>query len=148
MVNNKKGISPVIATVLLIAIVVVIAAIIFIWASNFVSEDIQKFDSSIKNACADVDLEISEVTSGYLNVVNRGDVPVFALNLKVDDGSGNSDISKCEGSFSPGQSGVLDIGQDCDISGAVTVISIIPVLVGTTNGENAEYSCDKNQIIL
>ena len=148
MVNNKRGISPVIATVLLIAIVVVIAAIIFIWASNFVSEDIQKFDSSIKNACADVDLEISEVSPGYLNVVNKGDVPVFALNLKVDDGSGNSDISKCEGSFSPGQSGVLDIGNYCDIPGQVQVISVIPVLVGTTNGENAEYSCDKNQIIL
>ena len=148
MVNNKRGISPVIATVLLIAIVVVIAAIIFIWASNFVSEDIQKFDSSIKNACAEVDLEISEVSPGYLNVVNKGDVPVFALNLKVDDGSGNSDISKCEGSFSPGQSGVLVIGNDCDASGEVTVISVIPVLVGTTNGENAEYSCDKNQIIL
>ena len=79
-------------------------------------------------------------------MVNKGDVPVFALNLKVDDGSGNSDISKCEGSFSPGQSGVLVIGNDCDLSG--DVISVIPVLVGTTNGENAEYSCDKNQIIL
>ena len=146
MHKGKRGISPVIATVLLIAIVVVIAAIIFIWASNFVSEDVEKFGSSIKNACADVDLEISEVSPGYLNVINKGDVPVFALNLKVDDGSGNSDISKCEGSFSPGQSGVLIIGDDCDLPG--DVISVIPVLVGTTNGENAEYSCDKNQIIL
>ncbi|MEK6873794.1 MAG: archaellin/type IV pilin N-terminal domain-containing protein [Nanoarchaeota archaeon] len=145
---NKRGISPVIATVLLIAIVVVIATIIFIWASNFVGEDIEKFGSSIKNACVDVDLEVSEITPGYLNIINRGQVPVFAVNLKVDDGSGNSEISKCTGSFSPGQTGVLNIGNDCDASGEVTVISVIPVLVGTSGDENKEYACEKNQITL
>jgi len=143
---SKRGISPVIATVLLIAIVVVIAAIIFIWASNFVGEDIEKFGSSIKNSCADVDLEVSEISSGYLNVVNRGDVPVFALNLKIES-DGDSEISECEGSFSPGQSGVVNIDTDCDgLSG--DVISVIPVLIGTSNGEDQEYSCDKNQITL
>ncbi|PIN95719.1 hypothetical protein COU56_00725 [Candidatus Pacearchaeota archaeon CG10_big_fil_rev_8_21_14_0_10_31_9] len=142
---DKRGISPVIATVLLIAIVVVIAAIIFIWASNFVSEDIEKFGSSIKNACADVDLEVSEIQPGYLNIVNRGDVPVFAINLKVNF-DGDSEISKCTGSFSPGQATILSIADSCEMSGEV--ISVIPILVGTTNGENKEYACDKNQIVL
>jgi len=42
--EKKKGVSPVIATVLLIAMVVVIALIIFLWFRGLTKEAITKFD--------------------------------------------------------------------------------------------------------
>ncbi|MAG78897.1 hypothetical protein CMI40_00795, partial [Candidatus Pacearchaeota archaeon] len=43
---NKKGVSPVIATVLLVAIVVIIGLIIFQWFRGMTQESIIKFDKN------------------------------------------------------------------------------------------------------
>jgi len=59
--------SPVIATVLLIALVLVLAAIIFMWARGFISEQIEKFGTPIEDLCdsVDFDIEIVKVGLGY-----------------------------------------------------------------------------------
>jgi len=44
--THKKGLSPVIATMLLIAIVVVIGLIIFLWFRGMTEEAITKFDGT------------------------------------------------------------------------------------------------------
>ena len=42
--RGKKGLSPIIATVLLIVITLIIAMIIFLWAKNFIGEKTKKFN--------------------------------------------------------------------------------------------------------
>ena len=44
MVMKKRGVSPVIATILLIGIVIVIALIVFLWLRGMQQEAITKFE--------------------------------------------------------------------------------------------------------
>lgn len=39
---NKRGLSPIIATVLLIFLVLILASIVFLWARGFFSEQLEK----------------------------------------------------------------------------------------------------------
>jgi len=143
MLVEKKGISPVIATVLLIAIVIIIAVIIFIWAGKVIQEDITKFGSSIKTECGNVVLSASEL-SGTLSLSNGVGVAVSRVDLKMDDGS----IVSCDSNSGVGSAESTTITlSSCGASGNVE--SVIPVLLGEkSDGSPAEYSCDKNAIIL
>jgi len=86
--EKKKGVSPVIATVLLIAMVVVIALIIFLWFRGLTKEAITKFDGqNIELVCMDVSFEAS-YSSGVLYIANLGNVPIFGMKMKIlSDGS-------------------------------------------------------------
>ena len=61
--KKKKGLSPVIATTLLILMAVIIALIIFLWVKAFVGEKIQKDVGSgpeaIENFCTADQLQFS-----------------------------------------------------------------------------------------
>jgi len=85
---KRKALSPVIATVLLIAIVIIIALIIFLWFRGLSEEIITKFGKkNIKLVCADVKFK-AEYSSLTLSVSNIGNVPLYDFNLKIS-GSGS-----------------------------------------------------------
>ena len=75
---NKRGLSPVIATVLLISIALVLAVIIFLWAKSFVGEAVSKEKyGRIELACADIIFraEAFATSPGYaqtIDIVNGG----------------------------------------------------------------------------
>jgi flagellin-like protein len=54
---KKKGVSPVIATVLLVSIVIILGVIIFLWARGFVEESAQKGGRAVDMSCDDVNFE-------------------------------------------------------------------------------------------
>ena len=87
--RTKKGLSPVIATVLLISIVVVIALIILLWAMSFFREVIQKQGKSAEQACGEVDLEAS-LNGDSLSVINNGNIPVYAVKIRKKTGVQNA----------------------------------------------------------
>ena len=60
---KKRGVSPVIATVLLISMVVIIGIIIFLWFRGMVGETVTKFGKNIELACEDVVFDASYSTS-------------------------------------------------------------------------------------
>ena len=114
MIKSKKGISPLIATVLLIGFTVALAAIVMTWGTKF-TRDVQKTtsESATSNvACAqDVMLSIIGVCqdktadpSGktYKIVVsNEGKTDITALNIRlyksstdVDSAVSNEQIAK------------------------------------------------------
>ena len=135
--RGKRGISPVIATVILIALVIIISVIIFIWASNFVGDRTEKFGEAIRISCDKVDLDIS-FTGGSLSVINKGGtVPVYALNIKMENG----DIENYEDNedyvieLSPAQSKIIpNVGSDAKYA--------IPVLLS----DNEEiHVCDEKE---
>lgn len=148
--ENKRGISPVIATVLLVVMVVVIALIVFLWFRNVNKEAITKFDgTNVEIICGDVQLE-SSYSSGTLFILNGGNVPVYSVKLRIfSDGSySTNDLQEIETSnwpetgLNPGNafsSSTLD-----SLSTAEKVI-LIPVLVGITeNGEKKVHTCADN----
>ena len=145
---NKKGLSPVIASVLLIMLVLVLAMIIFLWARGFISEQIEKFGQPVEQQCGQMDYNIELLGSpGAYTIegVNHGNVPIAYFDIKKVKG-GSSEIK----SFKFLQLGVdgtlpnvgFDIGEMSDGSFPEKII-IYPVLLGNVKGKDSSkpFTC-------
>jgi flagellin-like protein len=143
--SYKKGLSPVIATVLLVALVLVLIVIIFMWSKGFISESVQKGGASAQEVCTKVNLEISAVSmlngEGHdVQIINRGSIPVYQLEVETTDG-GNSVQNTYNVSVDVGGSASFPIYSN---SGAK--LKIYPVILGTVSGKssNKAYTCLEN----
>ena len=144
---QKKAISPVIATVLLIAMVVVIALIIFLWFRSINEDVITKFDGeNIKLVCGKVGFTGS-YSNGVLYISNTGNVPIYGMDVEISGGQSHrtediKDISDWPGTginqgrtFSSG-----DISSDV---GSATGITLTPVLIGMSDKGKQSYLCEQ-----
>ena len=148
--NNlkKRGISPVIATVLLISIALTLAVIIFIWAKSFVSEAITKNGQAIVLVCDDLEDTFDiEYSNGQLNIINRGNVPLYGVEIsKVSLGS-RTLIG--EGTFvqpvGAGESASIPLGETLSSGDK---ISVVPIILGEENEEvKRAFVCGENYAI-
>ena len=142
---NKKGVSPVIATVLLIGIVIVLAAIIFMWFRGMTQEAIIKFEKNIELVCDDVKFAAS-YSEGVLAVSNDGNVPIFQMKAKIS-GDGDYETKNLIDYGWPdnglNQGGIFS--ESVDFVGANQVI-LSPVLIGKTEkGGDRTFACDENR---
>ena len=137
----KRGISPVIATVLLIAMVVVIALIIFTWFRGMVGESVTKFGKNIKLVCDDVAFDAS-YSSGTLSIVNTGNVPIFKMNMKLSEAGGHSteEIEIDSEGVGLNQGGTFS--ESISIGSGVQKITLIPILVGASDRGKKTYVCE------
>ncbi len=140
---KKRGLSPVIATVLLIVLVMVIAAIIFAWARGFISEQIEKFGQPIEKVCEDVSMEIDlkNPTGGYtyeLQIANRGNVDIKSFDIKEVRG-GDSEIKNFKFSVDVGKA----LKKEIDVGPEVDTIFIYPSLLGSVKGKSSNkiFTC-------
>ncbi len=138
---GKKGVSPVIATVLLIAIVVVLAVIVFLWIRGFIGEVGQKSVHgsilSADQACVEVDLDVL-YTAGKLEITNKGNVPVF-----------NTEIIKVSGGTETRQTDTqkILIGSSVEIDiGTYDEIKVYPAILVEGDQNKVVYTC-KNEFI-
>lgn len=158
MFNNKRGVSPVIATVLLVAMVIVIAVIVFFWMRGFLKEPITKFgDENVELACDKVSL-IAKLDSlqENLEISNNGNVPIEKVKLKLVNLEGDYESYTTGSRLKAGKT--MDLINEADLkdkngvsaridfSEELEKIVIIPVLLGkTSSGEEKEYVCpDRN----
>ena len=137
----KKGLSPVIATVLLIGIVIVIALIVFLWFRGISEEAITKFDgTNVKLVCEDISFEAASSGSN-IYISNVGNVPIYKIKAKIS-GSGTYSTKILESGWPD-----LGLNQGDVYAGSLSEggdeALLIPVLLGSTeNGEKA-YTCDE-----
>ncbi len=144
MRKNKRGVSPIVSTVLLIMLVIILAIIILLWSRGFIKEKVLKFDKPIENVCSEVSIRTfvnDDLSYGFTNI---GNVPIYAIDVKVSAG-GKSDIypigQSGGGKVDPGLSTILEGGPDID-GGTTEEIKVIPVLLGKTKaGAIKEKSC-------
>ena len=148
-VDNKKGLSPVIATVLLVSIVLILAAIIFLWMKGFVSEQIQKNGNPVADACGNVVFDVEYENLGAalsLQLVNKGNVPIAAIDVEFVSG-GNSALQQFNMTADVlGSSSVQAIPTQ-----SATKIIIYPMVLGTVVGKklNKAVTCmDKGKEII
>jgi len=145
---EKRGISPVIATLLLVGMVVVSALIVFVWIRGFTEETVTKFGGeNIELACEKVNFEAS-YSNGELSVVNIGNVPIYDLNIKVSSvGSYNTEkASDISGNWPE-----IGLNQGQSFSGSISMninsgdeITLTPILRGQTSGGGEKtYSCEE-----
>ena len=152
-VDNKKGLSPVIASVLMILLVLVLAIIIFLWARGFIGEQIEKFGRPVDELCSSVDFEVEVIQNGgyhILEIVNKGNVGISAFELKMY-ADGNSEIVKLNISVSTGKSVSSEVSLGIMQNGnAPDKIEIFPVLTGNVRGKNSYkvFTCHKYPTLL
>jgi len=137
--NNKKGLSPIIASVLLIVIVMVLAALIFVWARGFVTEKIMKNNEVIENSCAQVNIK-AEAYGGKVRISNEGRIPIYGLEIvkKSLEGSSSSGPLPFDSTVIGGESGEMDLPSSLKAGDSAT---IIPVLLGESGTSRKSYTC-------
>lgn len=140
--RGKKAISPVITTILLIAIVIILAVIIFLWARSFIGEVVEKQIAGVKKTTDKFCLEVNFkafVSGEELYVVNKGNIPIYEINVKKTS-AGTSTIENYTID--------LDAGATSEpISLVVTgseKITIIPVLLGKAGNQKKKYTCPES----
>jgi len=144
--GNKRGISPVIATVLLVAMVIVIGLIVFLWFSGMTEETITKFGgTNVKLICDDIQFE-ADYESNNLHIVNIGNVPIFGIRAKISKG-GSYETKNLKDDLSADWpelglnsggvfSGFIDFGD-------AEIITLIPVLIGNSEEGEKTITCEE-----
>ena len=88
--NNKRGISPLVATILLIAFAVSIGALIMNWTSSDINNAIKGV------SCSDVNIELLNVCQNNESIVisikNQGEVNINAITLRSNSITGSNHL--------------------------------------------------------
>jgi flagellin-like protein len=140
---KKRGISPVIATIFLIAIVVILAVVIFFWFRSLMQERITKFDEeNIELACDKVDFTAS-YSDGSLFISNSGNVAIRFMKIRkiAENGDYDPEINLQDwpnNGLNPGGRYQQTISLD-----SYKEALLIPTLLGRNeDGEKVIYNCD------
>jgi FlaG/FlaF family flagellin (archaellin) len=114
---GKRGLSPVVASVLIILLVMALFSIIFSWARGFVADQTEATSDPNTKLCPAVEFIIMNTsvvgTNTALEIVNRGDVDIDSFNFKISYNDGNSEtINLNIGALAKGSStGSIDFGN-------------------------------------
>lgn len=146
---RKKGLSPVIATVLLISMALVLAIIIFIWARSHVQEQIEKENQNIELVCGQTSF-VAEAFAGTreLWIENTGSVALWGVEVRIkrtgevagayefkgESGAGSYTVN-------PGQTKKMELTSYAQ-EGDTIIVS--PILLGKskTRNDRVPHICD------
>lgn len=134
--NKKRGLSPIVATILLIALAVILAMIIFLWARGWISEQIEKKGESIDLVCESVSMDLSSNTPSdntiHFDVVNKGSVQIYSLEIR-EEKAGSSKTNSIEINLGPGQ-GRGNIAYAFE--SGTTKLTVYPQILGEVRGKS------------
>lgn len=143
---NRKGLSPVIASVLLVALVLVLGMIVFLWAKLFIPDVIQKNGERIENLCPRVAFDASyfssdDSTSDTLTIQNTGNEVIYGVNYAVEK------VGSLEYTELTGKIVVAGMSKDYEIASNKATpgenIRLIPILLGEGRGGELEaFACE------
>ena len=138
--KNKRGLSPVIATILLVGIVITIGVIVFLWFQGITKEAITKFGgTNIKIVCEDVSFD-AQYSGGNIFIENTGTVPIYKIKAKI---AGEGSYSTIILNSSWPDTGLT---QGMAYSGPIEIakeVLLIPVLVGTSDEGDKAHTCEE-----
>ena len=144
--RGKRGIAPIVATVLLISLTIILAAIISLWVWKFIFEQIEKFGGSAEEACNQISFDAGLSPGGtaqtyILSITNNGKVPINEIDRK-DISGGKSAVTRMAIMLGSGESKDFEISLEPDVES----ITLIPVLLGTVKGTSnrKSFKCAEN----
>jgi flagellin-like protein len=143
--TQKKGLSPVVATVMLIALAIVLAIIIFLWSRGFLAEQIQKNGNQIQSFCNSVRFDaqlIQNSTGDFLQATNLGNVDIYNLQIKKIN-NGQSEASAFKFIIPAGKTITHEISVNMKKNKKPTTLEIRPVLLGNSGSKNKQYTCEE-----
>jgi flagellin-like protein len=144
MRTNKKGISPVIATILLIVVAIGLFVAIFFWIKGMQQESIIKFGSDVKQSCLNLNFDVT-YQPGTVQVQNNGNIPIWKAEIYKKAGGSLTNAGIIQGPIMSGTSANLAIS--CSTG---SQIKVTPVLLGTSqkSGTEKEYKCEEKSKII
>lgn len=136
--EGRKAVSPLIATVLLIALVVLLSVIIYWWSKSFIGEKVEKFGKPASQACDEVSIRSEKYSTG-VDVVNQGDIPIVGISTKKVS-AGESRVED----FNFVQA--LTSGKIASINTSVSYdkIIVMPYIMAETDSGSKPYLCKDN----
>jgi len=141
-VLSKRGLSPVIASVLLILLVLSLSSLVFSWSRGFMNSKGQDFADEVSGdrLCNSVvfDLVIVNVTGDNYNfeVVNRGDVDIGYLKFKIFPGGDSNIVDKTLKVLAGGA-----VADSVVLSGEVSRVEVFAVLDSSLVGGSSNFVC-------
>ncbi len=142
MIVKKRGLSPVIATVLLISIAVVLAIIIFLWAKRFVGETVEKFGEPVERACDLVRFNAEAIKNdGKVFIVNEGNVPLHGVEIKKKGFGSVQGADSFEETISNGETEDISLPSGIEINDNIV---IIPIILGQAKSYKKPFICPED----
>ncbi len=140
-IDGKRGLSPVIASLLMIMLVLFLAAIVFLWARGFISEQIEKFGKPIEEQCESVKFKIVQVEE-YLEIRNNGNVDIWRLDIKMFSG-GNSEVKGFDFQINAGEAIRKAVTLEMSDGSLPDKIIAYPALIGNVRDKpiNKVFTC-------
>jgi len=142
---NKKAISQVVSSMLLIVMVVTMAGIIIFWSKGITGEAITIDGQNVELVCHDVFFEFN-YNNGVLSIINSGNVDIYSIKLIIHT-QGNSeavDIKDLNSKWPEEgltQGGIFS--EDVSFNADVREVHLLPLLSGDTeSGKQKEYVCE------
>jgi len=138
---NKKGVSPLIATVLLVAMTIAMFLAVFAFSKSFIKEQVEKGNGQpIEQSC--LVISYNAVLSGNRALItNTGNVVLYGFNIKAEkDGRTTMTFLRTEnGKVGSGETDTLELGG----LASYNTVTLIPVLLGkgTQSGSGKLFPC-------
>lgn len=144
---QRRGVSPVIATVLLVLIAVILAGIILVWAQSFVGEKAQKSGEPIETSCGRITFEAEAFASeNKIYIVNRGDVPIYGIEIRKKGLGSEIRVGLFDKkTIANGESSSVDVTQSGASITAGDELVIVPIVLGESSGGTKAYTCDVSE---
>lgn len=144
---GKRGLSPVIASLLMILLVLTLASLVFAWARGLVEDKGSEMgsDFSASKLCEAMDFDVvivSSVGDDYdFEVVNRGNVDISSLKFRIYPG-GDSNVVDVAVSILAGGA----VSGDVVLSGVIDRVEALGVLDAVLVGRFSDVVCSKNPV--
>ena len=147
---NKRAVSPLVATVLLIVMAIAIFGIIFLWLRGMIAEQVQKIDRPIELQCDSV-VFTAERDVGNIIVSNKGNLPIVGMNVKIKAGGKTYSLPRkpVDGVVAPGEVDIIDAKDSTNFPFiSASKRTIAPLLQGTgkISGTPRVYACQDKAI--
>ncbi len=147
---NKRGVSPIIATVMLVGFTVAVIGLVIVWSRGFIEERAQKEEAlaGTKLNCENVKFEVEEAYQTgenlHLKIKNAASQRIDAVVLRI---KGENVEATEQGFVVKGlETKSLDIGSesfDASAVGEITSVEIIPEIKA---GKNTFVPCSSKML--
>ena len=142
--KSKRGLSPVIAVMLLIVVAILMAVIFFSWAKSFTKEKEQKLGQAADTICEKTSF-VAEIrqSTGEVVVTNTGNIHLHGAKVKEKSLGFEKDI---ETEYFPFKRGLAPGATDTILFESQFEIGrdyiVIPVLLTETTAYRKPYICN------
>lgn len=143
---EKRGISPIIASIFLIALAAVIGSLIFYFSASFIPDPVLLSGSPIEFACEQVNIKAA-LFQQDLEISNIGNVHLAGIQIKISN-QGEIIPYAITQTIQSGKSIAINLNEQNIFIKSQDKISITPILQGeTSEGKQEQHICNDQHSI-